>query len=248
MPATPEVPTLLNLLNDNDPTVRLEKITNDISETCARARTLLGLITTQSLSSSTIVDMIQELHSLDQVAVTWRQTPEWSFTNFEISERPDLEPAARGITTTVQIHPDIWMAYEWNYHRTARLLFLTQLLKCSLAALSTPDLAVAEETALIDTSVNCTATIIWLADQILATVPQIFGDVNYMGQLHDVDAMGGPPRCRAIGGYLLLWPIRTIKGAEFATSGEQKERAWGVFERLREYTGMKAVLGDESII
>lgn len=241
----PETASWLNQLNDDEPYVRLEKNTNEINDTCKRARTLLNLINTGGLPASTIVDMIEELHSLDQTAVSWRQTSEWSFKNLAVSERPDLEPVARGITDTLQLHPDIWMAYEWNYHRTARIFFLEQLLKCSKAALGTPDLNYVEEKALTDTIAKCTSTIRWLADEILSTVPQTLGDINHMGQPHDFK--DGPPRCRAIGGYLLLWPIKTSKGQAFATTLEQKERAWKVFERIRDYTGMKAILGDKSI-
>jgi len=207
---------------------------------------LLDLINTRALPASTIVDLIKELQPLDQTVVSWRQTSEWSFKNLAVSERPDLEPAARGITDTLQLHPDIWMAYEWNYHRAARIVFLEQLLKCSRAALETPDLHDVEEKALTNTIAECTSTIQWLADEVLSTVPQTFGDVNHMGWAHDVK--DGPPRCRAIGGYLLLWPINTSKGQTFATTPEQKERAWRVFERIRDYTGMKATLGDKSII
>ncbi|KAE8451742.1 hypothetical protein EG329_003199 [Mollisiaceae sp. DMI_Dod_QoI] len=242
----PETTDWLNQLNDNEPYVRLEKNTNEINDTCKRARLLLDLINAGGLHASTIVDMIKELHSLDQTAISWRQTSEWSFQNLAVSERPDLEPAARGITDTVQIHSDIWMAYEWNYHRAARITFLEQLLKCSKAALETPDLDDVEEQVLTNTIAECSSTIQWLGDEILSTVPQSFGDVNHMGQAHEIK--DGPPRCRAIGGYLLLWPIKTTKNQTFATTPEQKERAWRVFERIRDYTGMKATLGDKSII
>jgi len=246
MAPIPDTTNWLNQLNDNEPYVRLEKKANAISDTCKRARMLLALINVGGLPASTIVDMIQELHSLDQSAVSWRHTSEWSFKSLTVSERPDLEPAARGITDTIQLHPDMWMAYEWNYHRAARITFLEQLLKCSEAALETSDLDSAEEKTLIDTIAKCTLTIQWLADEILSTVPQSLGDVDSMGRAHDVK--DGMPRCRAIGGYLLLWPIKVSKGLSFATTSEQKQRACRVFERIRDYTRMKAVLGDKSII
>ncbi|KAE9363834.1 hypothetical protein N431DRAFT_474834 [Stipitochalara longipes BDJ] len=241
-----ETTNWLDQLNDHEPYVRLEKNANAISDTCQRARMLLSLINAGGLPASTIVDMIKELHLLDQSAVSWRQTSEWSFKNLTVSERPDLEFAARGITDKIQLHADIWMAYEWNYHRAARITFLEQVLKCSTAALETPDLDHVEEKILIDTIAECTSTIQWLADEILSTVPQSLGDIDAMGRAHNVQE--GPPRCRAIGGYLLLWPIRISKGQLSATTSEQKERAWKVFERIRDYTGMKATLGDKSII
>lgn len=243
---SPDMTNWLNRLNENEPYVRLEKNANAISDTCTRARMLLNLINVGGLPASTIVDMIKELLSLDQSAVSWRQTSKWSFKNLTVSERPDLEPAARGITDTIQLHPDIWMAYEWNYHRAARITFLEQLLKCSRAALETPDLDHGEDKALTDNIAECTSTIQWLAGEVLSTVPQFLGDIDHMGRAHDVK--DGPPRCRAIGGYLLLWPIRISKGQSSATTPEQKERAWRIFERIRDYTGMKATLGNKSII
>jgi hypothetical protein len=242
----PETSDLLTELNDNEPSVRLEKNADDILETCKRARTLLGLITAGGLPASTIVDMVKELHLSDQEAVRWRQTSQWSFTSIAVSERPDLSSVARGITETIQLHSDVWMAYEWNYHRTARIIFLQQLLQCAKAALEGPDLDVVHEQILSNTIAECVATIQWLADEFLATVPQSLGDVNHMGRLHDSN--NGPPRCRAIGGYLLLWPTRTVKAETSATSVNQKERAQRVFEKIRECTGMKDLLGDKSII
>ena len=56
----------LNQLNDNEPYVCLEKNMDQISDTCKRARMLLDLINARGLPVSTIVDMIMELHSLDQ--------------------------------------------------------------------------------------------------------------------------------------------------------------------------------------
>ncbi len=242
----PDTTNWLDQLNDNEPYVRLEKSTNAISETCKRARMLLGLINAGGSPASTIVGMIQELHLLDQSAVTWRQTSEWYFKTLRVSDRPDLEPAACGITDRIQLHADIWMAYEWNYHRAARITFLEQLLKCSTAALKTRDLNLVDENTLTDTIARCSSTIQWLADEVLSTVPQCLGDVDAMGRAHSNE--DGPPCCRAIGGYLLLWPIRISKPQDSATTPAQKERAWRVFERIRDYTGMKATLGDKSII
>ncbi|TVY25560.1 hypothetical protein LHYA1_G005790 [Lachnellula hyalina] len=243
---SPDTTNWLNQLNDNEPYVRLEKNANAISDTCKRARMLLDLINVGGLPASTIVDMVKELHSLDQSAISWRQTSKWSLKNLTVSERPDLEPAARGITDTIQLHPDIWMAYEWNYHRAARIIFLEQLLKCTKVALETSDPDSGENKALTDTIAECTSTIQWLADEVLSTVPQSLGDIGHMGREHDFK--DGPPRCRAIGGYLLLWPIRITKGQSSATTLEQKQRACRIFERIRDYTGRKSTLGDKSII
>jgi hypothetical protein len=246
MPQVFETQELLNQLNDTEPFVRLEKNTHNINLTCKRAQTLLEFINKGDLPASTIVEMVEELHSLDQVAVSWRQTSQWSYIDLTIYERPDLEPAAREITDTIQLHSDMWMAYEWNYHRAARITFLQQLIECAEAAFEAPDLDIIDKLTLTNITTECVSIVQWLAHEILATVPQSFGDVNHMGQLHD--STNGPPRCRSIGGYLLLWPIKIIKAEASATAEEQKECANKAFERIREYTGMKALLGDKSII
>ncbi|KAK0702267.1 hypothetical protein B0H67DRAFT_650318 [Lasiosphaeris hirsuta] len=233
-------------LNDGEPYVRLEKSTHDIGETCKRAQALLGLIDTGGMSAPAIIDTVRELRSLDQETATWRQTSEWCFTSIKLSDRPDLIPATRGVTNTIQVHSDVWMAYEWNYHRTARIIFLQQLLECSEAALQMPELEDSDGQMLRNTISDCTSTIRKLADEVFATVPQTFGDINHMG--HGQSENSSPGRCRAIGGYLLLWPVRIIKGERFATTRAQKKQASSVFERIRDYTGMKDLLGDKSIV
>jgi len=85
-----------------------------------------------------------------------------------------------------------------------------------------------------------------LADKVLATVPQTLGDLNDSGQVRD--PASPPPQCRAVGAYLLLWPIKMIKGAQSSASEVQKQVAQSVFEKIREYTGAKLYLGDLSSI
>jgi len=245
----PQIPETLqwpNDLDDSEPDVQLEKNVHDIGETCRRARALLEMTKTGTAFGAPLVDMIIELHSLDRSAASWRQTPRWAFSSIAVSDRPDLIPVARGITDTIQLHPDVWMAYEWNYHRASRILFLQRLLDCCEAALGTGGLREDAVRKLNETVADCVSTIHRLASEVLATVPQSFGDVDHTGRLHDIH--DGPPRCRAIGAYLLLWPARTIKSEASAISEEHRISALRVFERIREYTGMKRLLGDKSVV
>ncbi|KAK6530539.1 hypothetical protein TWF694_003881 [Orbilia ellipsospora] len=246
IPPVAETTEWLNHLNDSEPYVRLARDAHEISEVCKRARSLLESVNAGGLPASTVVDMIKEMRSLDQTAVSWRQTSQWAFQTIGLADRPELEPVARGVTCKIQLHSDLWMAYEWNYHRCARIIFLQQLLKCCIAALEIPELDEVETEILRNIMGQCDSAIKWLSDEVLATVPQSLGDINHVGGLHD--GRTGPPRCRGIGSYLLLWPIKIIKSQPFSSSIEQKERAQRVFERIRDYTGMKATLGDKSII
>ena len=93
-----------------------------------------------------------------------------------------------------------------------------------------------------ETSINI---IKGLADQVLATVPQSLGEIDFEGNLLD-DALG-TTSSKAVGGYFLLWPIKIVKSTRSATS-EQRAAGEAVFERIRECTGMKTALGDDSKI
>lgn len=233
-------------LDETMPYVCLEKDAARIGQTCERARDLQEALANGNSSTSEVLEMVHELTKLDKEVVGWRQKPEWSFKTLNVSELPEFDPAVQPLTGTIQLHADLWMAYEWNYHRTARIIAHQQLLNCLEAAIEntgTNDIARESLCVLV---VQFTKTIRILADEVLATVPQSFGDIDHLCRLHDPPK--GPPRCRGIGGYLLLWPIKIIKGTQFATTPEQKRSGQIVFERIREYTGMKSHLGSLSII
>ncbi|KAI1208448.1 uncharacterized protein F4807DRAFT_152287 [Annulohypoxylon truncatum] len=233
----------IDQLDDDVTSVRLEKDAFRISQTCERGRQLQEALATGNSSTLDVLEVVHELVKLDQEVVSWRQKPEWSFKTLNVSELPTFDPLVKPLTNTVQLHADLWMAYEWNYHRTARIIGHQQILNCLETAAETSDLMKESLDILIE---QFTSTIQLLADEVLSTVPQTFGDINSLGHLHDHKS--GPPRCRGIGGYLLLWPIKIIKGAQFATTPEQKQNAQIVFERIREYTGMKSHLGSLSVI
>ncbi|KAI1142035.1 hypothetical protein F5Y05DRAFT_402055 [Hypoxylon sp. FL0543] len=236
----------ISQLNEDAPSARLEKDALRINQTCERARGLQEAIARGNSSINEILEMVHELVKLDQEVASWRQKPEWSFKTLAVSDLPGFDPSVRPLTSTVQLHPDLWLAYEWNYHRTARSIGYQQLLNCLRTAMGTPDLEPLTRESVRILIAQFTETVRLFADEVLSTVPQTFGDIDHLGRLHDHKA--GAPRCRGIGAYLLLWPIKMIKGAQLSTSPEQKESGQVVFERIREYTGMKSHLGSLSII
>ncbi|KAI0892686.1 hypothetical protein F4806DRAFT_229191 [Annulohypoxylon nitens] len=236
----------LDQLDDNVPAVRLEKDAFRISQTCERGRKLQEALTNGSSSVAEVLGVVQELIRLDQEVVSWRQKPEWSFKTLNVSDLPIFGPLVQPLTSNIQLHADLWMAYEWNYHRTARIIGHQQLLNCLETAMHATDKNGTVRESLHVLIGQFRGTIQLLADEVLSTVPQTFGDINSLGRLHNHNA--GPPRCRSIGGYLLLWPIKIIKGEQFATTRDQKRSAQIVFERIREYTGMKSHLGSLSVI
>lgn len=189
------------------------------------------------------------MHTLDGETTKWRRRPEWSFKTIKTSDIVGYQRKNFHLPDFVQIHGDVWMAYEWNYHRTARILLHLQLLTCLTAIESDDAEFLEEETAEVmawrDTS---TFIVRALAEEVLSTVAQTFGDVDNLGRstagVYGADA----PRCQAIGAYLMLWPAKIIKSEESVATAGQKKAARGVFERIRECTGMKRSLGSLSII
>jgi len=250
LPPSRESEHLLNHLDEQLVFAHLERDALQISSICTRGRAMMErLASDKDLSITDVIQLVREMHSLDQTVVKWRTGPEWSFRTVK---RPDLT-GHPGILATfpelVQLHPDVWNAYEWNYHRTARIIMHEQLLTClrRMSSASSPDDNVVTEMALLTPLEVESMTIIQgLADKILATVPQTFGDIDHDGRVRD--NTGRPPRCRAVGAYLLLWPIKIIKSQQSSVTSAQKQSAQGVFERIREYTGMKSYLGKLSII
>jgi hypothetical protein len=235
----------MDMLNDNVAFNRLEKDALKISQTCKRARDLLQTLERDDLPATIILEVVNEILALDREAANWRKGPQWSFTTMAVSDLANFS-GPKPPADYVQLHTDVWTAYEWNYHRTARIVAHQQLLKCLESAMRDPHLDVATADSLQIMSRKSIATINALADEVLSTVPQSLADINHLGIPHD--AKTGSPRCRAIGAYLLLWPIKIIKGSTFATWPKQKEAAQAVFERLRDHTGMKSSLGDLSLV
>ena len=190
--------------------------------------------------------MVKEMHDLDQVASTWRQGPSWAYKTIHRSEITQDRSIAHKLPEFVQLHRDVWIAYEWNYHRTARIILHEQLLECldrlqsvysGSQGPSPMDLCLLKEASI--------SIIRALVDEVLFTVPQSLGDVDHEGNIMHTPSPG--PNCQAVGGYFLLWSIKTIKVTRSATE-EQREVAKEVFERIRECTGMKSALGELSSI
>jgi len=259
----------IDQLNEDIPFVHLEKNAAEIKDVCERATALQeslvrkanadgnnnnGDSNEDTLGVTAALKVINELLEVDRQVVSWRSNPHWAYKTIPVSDFPTfgLDPAVAPLTDVVALHADIWMIYEWNYHRTSRTIVHEQLIRCIDALLSssspaagTPDAATA--TVLRDISRHSLATVHSLAEQILATVPQSFGDIDHMGRVHDQERLG-PPRGRGIGGYMLLWSIKVMCSPGAMTTADQKRRGKIVFERIREYTGMKSHLGDASRI
>ena len=187
---------------------------------------------------------MKEINTLDQAATTWRHGPAWTYKTIHRSKLTQDEGSLSTWPEYIQLHRDVWIAYEWNYHRTARIIMHEHLLECldRLHSMCNggqsslrPALCSFEESSI--------SIIKTLADEVLSTVPQSLGEVDYDGNL--LASLPGTKPTKAVGGYFLLWPIKVVKSTRSATS-QQRMAGETAFERIRECTGMKTALGDDS--
>lgn len=232
--------------------VKLEKDASRISVVCDKGRALRARLQHDDASLEELLDIVREVRSLDSEMVTWREGPEWSYAALNTSDLVGDPAVLSTFPALVHIHPDIWAAYEWNYHNTSRILMHKQLLSCLnrevTASVQDGDHDTTLTTLLDSLKAESVTIIQGITTKILATVPQMMGDLDYTGQVRQADGL--VPRCRAIGAYFLLWPIKILKGDGLAGIIEDGQIAFAAatFDRIREYTGMKDLLGDESII
>jgi len=235
----------LESLNEDLPSVRIEKDNLQIIRICERARNLLKSIDDTDLPVDQTLDMVKEMLALDRVATTWRDGPGWVYKTIHRSEiTQDVVDTASKFPEVLQLHRDVWMAYEWNYHRTARIILHEHLLLCLDRLQSSYSGSQATFQADLCSLKQASKAIIRaLVDEVLSTVPQSLGDIDHEGNILESSS----PKCKGVGGYFLLWPIKIIKATHSATA-QQRAISQGIFERIRECTGMKSALGESSSI
>jgi hypothetical protein len=240
----PESESWLNNLDENVPYVRIAKHNHEIGKKRKRARALLNDMNGEGLSTDALLRMVKEILELDQEAATWRLGPHWEYLTVPKTNLTASPEALQKLPDMIELHRDIWMTYEWNYHRTARILLHQTLLRCldSILALSSDPEELYAVSSLHLTSIEIIQA---LADQVLSTVPQSFGDIDSMG--HVIDTECDMKQCRGVGGYFLLWPIKIIKSINLLPL-ETREQAQQVFERIRETTRMKSAVPELSNI
>lgn len=241
-PPLPESQAWLDSLNDELPHVRIEKDNHEISKVCSRARNLLGRINDESSVGETI-EMINEMHALNRIEASWRSGPGWAFKTIHRSEISQDPALVINFPEYVQLHQDVWIAYEWNYYRTAKIILHQHLLQCLQKLEITSSGGNNNNiSSLQELSISSIHT---LVDEILSTVPQSLGDIDNQGNL--MGSSQGMSICKGVGGYFLMWPIKIAKSLQPATA-EQRKMAQDTFERIRDCTGMKSLLGDASSI
>ncbi|KAH7175701.1 hypothetical protein EDB81DRAFT_874533 [Dactylonectria macrodidyma] len=126
----PESETWLNALNDEIPTVSLEKNALEISTMCQKANEILQSLSAETLDFEQFLDLFPQMIRLDQQAILQRCKPEWHFRTLQKSDIIGDQEVISRFPEKIELHRDVWMAYEWNYHRTARIILHQKLLDC----------------------------------------------------------------------------------------------------------------------
>ena len=129
-PTLPESEVWLDSLDEAHPHVCIEKENSRINKICLRARNLRKRIDDTDIPAEQTLEMLKEIHELDRTATTWRQGPHRAYKTIRHSEMGQNELSVPKHPDFIQLHRDVWMAYEWNYHRTARIVLHEQLLEC----------------------------------------------------------------------------------------------------------------------
>lgn len=60
--------------------------------------------------------MIKEMHEIDQVSTNWRAGPAWDYKTIHRSEVSDDPNVVAKFPELLQLHQDVWIAYEVSYH------------------------------------------------------------------------------------------------------------------------------------
>lgn len=232
----------------NDSFGGIQKDGLKISNICKEAENILHQVlqldATES-SQGVISDLAQRMMDLDEEAVSWRQSSEWGFQALDRRTILGDEGLAALLPDTIEMHPDLWMVYEWNYHRTARVILHQQLVSCINKMIDANILDGPNLSKLQVQKTTSISIVQQLVDQVLSTVPQSFGDIDQHGRISMSTTSSG---FQAIGAYFLLWPMKIFKSDSGAASVSQRAAATAVFERIRECTGMKQNLGSLSMI
>ncbi|TVY34667.1 hypothetical protein LOCC1_G008709 [Lachnellula occidentalis] len=119
---------LLSSLTPDTPSNRITHDNFAISKICARARELKAkLLAGDELSDEETMKLVSEMVLLDRTATGWRAGPSWEYRDVR---KHDIVGAPEWFPLQIQLHHDAWIAYEWNYHRTGRIILHTHILEC----------------------------------------------------------------------------------------------------------------------
>ena len=192
------------------------------------------LIQQVSLSAQTEAEFSNTILSglrLEQRLETWSDQATGNFRYRSTILHGSLSPKSAGaqVAHPIYLYSSFTMAQLWMVYRVARIILLHCLMRyvAKRAECGTHGPS-CEETNRLEQ--RATATIRDLVDDICASVPYMLGDVDQDGTLQHSH------QGKAIGGFFLLWPLRTALWVGIASP---EQRTW-IMRRL-DY--IKNVLG-----
>lgn len=163
---------------------------------------------------------------LDKRLTTWsgKASGYYEITKMEAPQSsPPKTPVDSQASPSIHLYNSPTMATMWNQYRCMRILLLECLQKCSSwkresTAWESNSLYIDNAGAVDPTSQE----IEYLIDDVCASVPFLLDEVDQEGCLRK------PQQKKAVGGFLLLWPLRLIvcKGL-----GTPLQRSW-IIKRL----------------
>jgi hypothetical protein len=240
---------IFTVLTDEMELIRPEEAVSGLSRFCDQGRALVQHLNSLEYRKPPLQELLYLMHGVQQLEAShqqWRSGPEWGYKTVK---REDIDGAPPTFPPLVELHPDNWLAYEWNYHRAARALMHEKLLAClehaALAGDATPSRT--DSAAMEKSRVASEATIRVVADQILSSVPQMLNDVDRTGKVSKAFRGDSAQGSDVVGACLLLWPIKIVLSNRYTTAS-QKHQGTKVFERIRAYPALKGGLGPLSVV
>ena len=147
---------------------------------------------------------------LDEKLTTWSKRAS-GYYKYTMVEAPDSSPPNTPFVSQtrplIHVYSSTAMAGLWNLYRCVRILLLECLQSCSSRQRESTAWEPSPLDADADTSEDIDRIpqeIKDLIDNICASVPYLLGEVDQEGNLRQ------PQQRKAVGGFMLLWPLRLI--------------------------------------
>lgn len=228
-----EAELIVRDLDDDFPGKQLGGLVCETCHVLARADEILSQNTFDSVSISTLSEIVCSSILLDKRLEAWSNevSGDYGYASMEALHLPSFAEPPWGSQPGMPIHvyKGSSTATMWNIYRCSRIMLLQYLMKCIArnAQCGATDLA---SPRLFGIKSEAAESISSLCSDVFASVPYLLGEIDQDGNLQ---------QCRhskAIGGFLLLWPLRLIL---FLDVIEPWQKAW----IMRRLTYIKNVLG-----
>lgn len=207
-----------------------------VCETChvlARADETLRQFTPDPISVHTLSEIVSSSILLDKRLKAWSNevSSDYRYASMKALNLSSLAEILSGLQPALSIHiyKGSTMAGMWNLYRCSRIILLHYLIKCidrKAKSGATDPVSL----GLISVKFEAAESISSLCSDICASVPHLLGDIDQDSNLQQ------SRHSKAIGGFLLLWPLRHILYLDVV---EPWQKAW-ITKRL---TYIKNVLG-----